>query len=108
MNTGRRCFNSESYNFAMRHIINRTVKEEKLKIAKSLIEKTDLSLSQIADIVGLKKDELEKAFRHIQRDSRTVKYHLQPKTSKEEQLFKDLDSNLLAIKKKQEEFKRKQ
>ncbi len=84
MNKGKRCFNSESYSFAMRHVINRTVKEEKLKIAKSLIEKTDLSLSQIADIVGLKKDELEKAFRHVQRDSKTVKYRLQSTISKEE------------------------
>ena len=108
MDRGKRCFNSESYSFAMRQVINRTVKEEKLKIAKSLIEKTDLSLSQIADIVGLKKDELEKAFRHIQRDSKTVKYHLQSTTSKEEQLFKDLDSNLSSIQKKQVEFKRKQ
>ena len=101
---GGRCFKGESYNFAMRQIRNQIIKEEKLKIAKSLLEKTDLSLAQIADIVGLKKDELEKAFQYTKRDKEHVKYHLQSRVSSEEQLFKDLDKNLSNMKKKQDKL----
>ena len=101
MNKDKKCFNSESYSFALKQVISRTVREEKLKIAKSLLEKTDLSLAQIADIVGLKKDELEKAFRYTKRDKEQVKYHVQSRVSAEEQLFKELDENLSNMKKKQ-------
>ena len=101
-----KCFSGESYYFAMRQMTSRAVKEEKLRIAKSLLEKTDLSISQIADIVGIKKDELEKAFRHFRRDENKVKYQIQSATSREEQLFRDLDKNLSTMKEKQDRFNR--
>ena len=96
-----KCFNGESYYFAMRQVTSRAVKEEKL-----ILEKTDLSMSQIADIVGIKKDELEKEFRHFRRDESEVKYRMQSTTSKEEQLFKNLDKNLSTMKDKQDKIGR--
>jgi len=106
MRKKEKCFSAESYYFAMRQVTSRAVKEEKLRIAKSLLEKTDLSINQIADIVGIKKDELEKEFRHFRRDESEVKYHMQSTTSKEEQLFKNLDKNLSTMKDKQDKIGR--
>ncbi len=99
-----KCFNGESYYFAVRQMTSRAVKEEKLRIAKSLLEKTDLSINQIADIVGIKKEELEKAFRHLRRDESKVKYQLHSTTSKEEELFRNLDKNLSTMKDKQDKL----
>ena len=101
-----KCFSGESYYFAMRQATSRAVKEEKLRIAKSLLEKTDLSMNQIADIVGIKKDELEKEFRQFRRDESEVKYRMQSTTSREEQLFKNLDKNLSTMKDKQDKIGR--
>ena len=100
----RKCFEPESYQFVIRQLINRTVKEEKLKIAERLLEKTDLSISQIAEIVDLKKEDLEKAFRYTKRDKSKVKYSLQSATTEEEQLFNSLNRNLLAMEQKNDKL----
>ena len=94
MEDRRKCFETESYQFAVRQLVSRAVREEKLRIARNLFEKTDLTLKQIAEIVDIKVEDLERVFSYVKRDKSKVKYNLQVAVTKEEQLLAELSRNL--------------
>ena len=76
--------------------------EERKRIAQNLFELTNLSLRQISEIVGLPEKKLQKLF-YLQERGK-AKYQLSKPETTIERLFRQINTNLTDMKRKNEEL----
>ena len=79
----RKCISYDSHLFGTNLVVQREIKRERFRIAKNLLERTNLPLKEVAQLVGLPLDEL-KSFvnreKHRQRKERLYLQYLQRKS----------------------------
>jgi len=92
----KRCYD----NFALAIQRKMYLDEEKKRIAQKLFELTDLSLRQIAEIVGLPEKRLQKLFYLQERG--IAKYQLSRPETTMERLFRQINTGLADMKKRNE------
>ena len=78
--------------FALSLFRKMILEEEKKKIARRLFDLTDLSIRQIAEIVGLPEKKLQQEFYLLKRQK--AKYLLSTEESKVDRLFRSINQNL--------------
>ncbi len=91
------CLDSSSLEFIKSEISKTAELKEKRKLATRLYQLTDLSITQIAELVGIDKGVLERELSSIHRNPLKVRYRLQERNSKAEQLLSQIEKNLKSI-----------
>ncbi len=87
----RKCISYDSHLFGTNLAVQREIKKERFRIAKNLLERTNLPLKEVAQLVGLPLDELKSFVNRENVDREKSVYTFSREESLIERLAKDLD-----------------
>ena len=91
------CLDSSSLEFIKSEISKTAELKEKKRLATRLYQLTDLSIAQIAELVGIDKGVLERELSSTPRNPSKVRFRLQERSSKAERLLNQIEKNLKSI-----------
>ena len=94
----KKCISYDSHLFGVNLAVQREIKKERFRIAKKLLERTDLPLKEVAQLVGVSLDELTSFVNRESVNREKNVYSL----SRKENLLERLNEDLNKIKYREE------
>lgn len=91
------CLDSSSLKFIKSEIFKTAELKEKKKLAARLYQLTDLSITQIAELVEIDKGLIERELSSIPRNPSKARYQLQERSSETQKLLNQIEKKLKSI-----------